>query len=129
MSMTLTLFPVDSPPLFTAPDTEQLTKVMPVDLPAKYKPTDGVLGFASGMKTIGHVYYSGYAHIALLQPDLRDEWKIPGFGTPDWDAVARNKKELGPHLRDLCGLPARSINNDDAPLTPSLAAEEGPTLK
>lgn len=127
-SMRLTLFPKDSPPLFTAPDVEQLAKAMPVDS-AKYKPTDGVLGFASGMKVIGHVFYAGHAHIGVLQPDVREEWKIPGFSMPDWEAVARNKKELGPKLRDLCGLPARSLDRDDAPLSPTLAAEESETPK
>lgn len=128
-SMTLTLFPADSPPLFTAPDVELLRQVMPVDQASVDTPTQGVLAFAAGMKTVAFIYHAVYSHVALRQPDVRGEMKFPGFSVPDWDKVARNKKELGPRLRDLCGLPARSAASDDAPLIPTLAAEKEETLK
>jgi hypothetical protein len=123
-SMTLTVFPGDSPALFTKPEVERLSKVMTVDVASKYKPTDGFLGFTAGMQTIAHGYYAIYSHLAFLRPDIRDDMKIPGFSTPDWDTVARHKRELGPKLRDLCGLPAPVKNNDNVPLTPTFAAEE-----
>jgi len=129
MMITLTLYPADSTPLFTSPDLDQLAKLVPVSGPTRQGPLDGVLGFAAGMKTIAHGYYAIYSHIAFLQPEIREGLKIPGFSTPDWDVVRRHKQELSPKLRDLCGLPAPTVDKDDTPLTPMLAADEAAAVK
>jgi hypothetical protein len=127
LSMILTLFPLESPPLFTPTVHEELAKVLPLDLRESPAKIDGVLGMAAGMKTIAELFHSVYSHIALRQPAARDELKLPGFSTPNWEAVAQNKKELGPKLRDLFSMPARSP--DDAPLTPTFASEESNSPK
>lgn len=124
MEMTLTVFSEASAPLFQEPDLEELAKIMSVDTPGVLvRFTDGLQGFTAGMKTISQGYFAICSHVGNWQPTMREELKAPGFPTPDWEAVVRNKKELGPKLRELCGLPAR-VKPEDQPITPALAGDE-----
>jgi hypothetical protein len=81
------------------------------------------------MMTFALIMRGGFAHVALWHPSAREDFKIPLVPEPDWESIAKVKRELGPRLRDLYGLPERSTNREDAPLAPTFAAEEAQTVK
>jgi hypothetical protein len=122
----LTIHTHDSKPLFAEPDLAEVRKILPVvEADADEAASNGVLGFAVKMKLIAEFYQSAFSHLGLRQPSARGEFKLPGLSPPDWDVVARNKKQLGPQLRDALHLGLLQWDDADSrPITPQMAADE-----
>jgi len=129
MVLKLTVHADQTDRLFQTPDLARVAEVMPVyDSLADGGFSSDLTGVVSGMKAATAMYQAIWTHIAVHLTTGRADFKFPGFTEPDWDVVARNKRQLGPKLRDLCGLPSL-IDHDNEPLTPQLSTEDTETLR
>ena len=121
---TLTIHAAEGRPLFEMPDPARVAEVLPVR-DTTLDPTDdkSILGAATRMTRVAEMLTSVHAQVALRQPGIRGEFKVPGFPEPDWSAVQKNKTELGSRLATAVGL-SPLIDSDTAPLSPQMAADD-----
>jgi hypothetical protein len=121
----LRLHSTETQPLLDRPDLDKIRGALSVDEPKPESEVKDIASFAIKMKVIAEMIRAGHAHFGVWHPGCRNDCKIPGFSTPDWETIRRNKTELGPRLSVALGLKPLSLDDDDSkPIVPELAADE-----
>lgn len=110
-------------PLAKIPDLDRLGEVVPLDR------FDGAGDLDMMLETATKVWKGLYGHFGTWSPAMREDGMFPKDASVDWNAVAARKKRSGILLRSLFSLPTPDRSDNDATLTPVLAADEAETVK